>query len=679
MVEAFETFPHLLKPLKIGNILFRNRMFCAPTGHTDIIYDGQPSIDAIMYYERKAMGGAATVTSGEVAVDPDEFFPGRWPCEITMPSNHNFARLATAISGHGAVPVVELAFTGFRSRTRGAKRDDPPWGPIDTVLHDGQRVVAMTDERIFEVIKGFGKAALAAKKAGFGMVCMHAAHGWGLQQFMSPFTNTRTDEWGGNTERRCRFTVMAIDEIHRQCGRDFPVEVRISATEVIPNGYDIDEAVLIAKQLDGHADIIHVSVGGPDTDSAESFARTHVSMFYPQGRNVEYASEIKKHMNSSLVGAVGGLFDPYYMEQILASGKADIVHIARGLICDPDLPNKVRQGRPEDIRKCMRCLNCYSEIINHGDFFCALNPEVSREREVYYSLPAPMKKRVLVIGGGIAGMQAALTAARGGHEVVLCERGAELGGRILCEREVPFKKNLHDYILQQGALLSKAGVDVRLNTDVTYDYALQESPDVIIAAIGSEPVVPDLPGIDGQNVHQAVDVFANPSLAKGKTMILGGGFVGTELAIYLKSCFGIDVEIVEMGGEISDGGNDHHMWTIEDMLEQHEIPLHFHTKAVRIDDAGVVCEGPGGTSPGGEVGSGNDRGVSDGADARGSEVVFRADTVIYAVGMRPLWDDALVFEKCAGAFHMVGECRKAANILFATSSAFVAARHIGRH
>ena len=655
MENAFEKFPHLLSPIKIGGVMFRNRMFCAPTGHTDIVYDGQPGIDAIMYYERKAIGGVATVTSGEVAVDPDEFYPGRWPQEITRPGNHNFSRLAGAISRHGAVPVVELAFTGFRSRTRGAKRDDPPWGPIETTLPSGQKVIAMTDERIQEVIEGFGKAALASKKAGFGMVCIHAGHGWGLQQFMSPYLNTRTDKWGGNTENRCRFTVMAIDEIHRVCGRDFPVEVRISGTEVIKSGYDIEEACLIAKQLDGHADILHVTVGSSDTDSAESFARTHVSMFYPHGRNIEYAAEIKKHVKHSFVGTVGGYSDPYYMEEILASGKADMIFIARGLICDPDLPNKVRQGRPENIRKCMRCLTCYSEILSHGDFLCSINPEVSRERESYYALPVPKKQRVLVVGGGVAGMQAALTASQCGHDVILCEKSGELGGQILCEKDVPFKKRLHEYILQQEALIAKSEIDLRLNTEVTTEYAKNERPDVVIAAVGSEPVIPDIPGIESQNVYQAIEIFKNPSLAKGKTVILGAGFVGTELAIYLKELSGINVEIVEMMGEISDGGNDHHMWAIEDMLEQNEIPIHFNTKAIGITDDGVECSGPQG------------------------KVFYKADTVIHAVGMTPLQDEAVKFNQCAEIFHMVGECQKAATLLFANGTAYTAAKFIGRY
>lgn len=653
MVNAFETFPNLLKPIKVGGVMFRNRMFCAPTGHTDIAYQGQPSIDAVMYFERKAMGGAASITCGEVVVDPDEFTEGRWPREITKPSNYNYPRLASAIARQGAVPVIELQFTGVNSRARGTKRTDPAWGPVDMTLPTGQKVIAMTDERIYEVIEWFGIAALAAKKAGFGMVCLHGAHGWGLQQFMSPTMNTRTDKWGGNPENRCRFAVMAIDEIHRVCGSDFPVEIRISGTEVTKDGYDGAEGCRIAEQLDGHADIIHVSVGALD-HSAESFARTHVSMFYPQGRNVEYAAAIKKVVKKSLVGTVGGLSDPYFMEEVLATGKADLVYMARGLICDPDLPDKVFRGKPEDIRKCMRCLNCFAECMNHGDFFCAINPEISRERENYYSLEPVTKKRVMVIGGGISGMQAALSAAKYGHDVVLCEKGNELGGRILCEKDVPFKERLHEYIIQQRRLIAKAKVDVRLNTEVTLEYVAAEHPDVIIAAVGSEPVVPKIPGIDGKNVYQAIDVFNDPALAKGKIVILGAGFVGTELALYLKDLYGSDVEIVEMLGEISDGGNSHHRRAIEDMISQKSIPVHYNTKAIEITAAGVKTAG------------------SDG------EMFYNADTVIHAVGMRPLQEEAVKFIESAEYFRMVGECKKAANILHATSTAHFAAKFIGR-
>ena len=652
MVNSFETFPHLLSPLKIGDVVFRNRMFASPVNSAEVIYDGQPSLEAVAYFERKAMGGAAAITYGEVDVDPEDYREGRYPREITRMSNYNYARLASAIRRQGAASVLELCFSGIHARmyTGGGK---PAWGPVDMTSPFGGKVAAMPEEKILQIIDEFGNAAFAAKNADFDMICLHGAHGFGLQQFMSPTINTRTDRWGGNPENRCRFAVMAIDKIKQRCGQDFPVEIRISGSEIVKDGYGIDEGCRIAEQLDGHADIIHVSVGAINRFGAETFSRTHVSTFYPSGVNVEYATEVKKHVKKSLVGTVGGLSDPYQMEQLLASGKADIIYMGRELVCDPEFPNKVRRGCVDEIRKCMRCLNCFSEGVRHGDLICAINPEIGREREVYRALSTPEKQRVLVIGGGIAGMQAALTASNNGHDVVLCEKNGELGGKILCEAEVPFKQGLHDYILLQRALIAKSNIDLRLNTEVTPEYVQTESPDVIIAAVGSDPVTPSIPGINKSNVYQAIDVFKNPSLIKERVVILGAGFVGTELAIYLKE-FGIDIEIVEMLGDISDGGNSTHKNAVIDMITRKNIPIHFNTKAVEITGDGVKCQ------------------------SLDVETFYEADTVVHAVGMRPLHDEALKFNRYAKDFYMIGECRKAANILYATSTAYAASRLIGR-
>ena len=652
MVNAFKSFPHLLSPLKIGNVVFRHRICASPVNSAEVIRDGQPSLEAVAYFERKAMGGAAAITYGEVDVDPEDYREGRYPREITRMSNYNYPRLASAIRRQGAVSVLELCFSGIHARMYTGP-GKPAWGPVDMAPRFGEKVAAMPEEKILQIIDEFGNAALAAKNADFDMICLHGAHGFGLQQFMSPTINTRTDRWGGNPENRCRFAVMAIDKIKELCGQDFPVEIRISGSEVVKDGYGIDEGCRIAEQLDGHADIIHVSVGAIERFGAETLSRTQVSMFYPDGVNVECAAEVKKHVKQSFVGTVGGLSDPYLMEQILASGKADIIYMGRGLVCDPDFPNKVRRGRVDEIRKCMRCLTCFAEGVRHGDLICAINPEIGREREVFRALPTPEKQRVLVIGGGIAGMQAALTATKYGHDVVLCEKSGELGGKMLCETEVPFKQNLHNYVLLQRAAIAKSSIDLRLNTEVTPKYAQAEYPDVIIAAVGSDPVTPNVPGINGSKVYQAIDVFKNPSLVKGRVVILGAGFVGTELAIYLKE-FGIDAEIVEMLGDISDGGNSTHKSAVIDMITQKNIPIHFNTKAVEITGDGVKCQGPDG------------------------EVFYAADAVIHAVGMKPLHDEALKFSRCAKDFHMIGECRKAANILYATSTAYAASRLIGR-
>jgi len=658
MVDAFKTFPHLLAPLKIGDVVYRNHMFSAPTGYCDDIAEGQPSWDGLMAFERIAIGGAATVAEGEVIIDHTEFTKGKWPRDVVNMQNYNYSRMASLVKRHGAVPTMELSFSGsgpHKSSIALALQEGRVLeGPVDTVRPDGLKVRAMTSARILDVIKDFGIGALAAKRAGFPMVSIHAAHSRAFQHWFSPFENRRTDKWGGESiENRCRFAVMAIDEIHRVCGRGFPVEIRISGTEILPDGYDVEEACRIAEQLDGHADIINISVSHTDTMHPESFSRTHLSMFYPDGCHASISAEIKKHVKRSLIGVVGGLSDPYLMEEILATGKADIIYMARPLVCDPDLPNKVRAGKPEEIRKCMRCLTCFTERVSPGDMVCAINPEAGRHRENRFYLPPARKLRVLVIGGGIGGMQAALTAAENGHEVILCEKGTELGGNILCERNVPFKKNLHEYIELQKRKVARAGIDVRMNVEVTSEYAEALHPDAIIAAIGSDVVKPPIPGIDGKNAYSGVEAFADPSLIKGRVLILGAGLVGTELGIYLKY-LGFDPEIVEMGNDINDGGNVCHKLAVWDMIIQKNIPIHFNTRAEEIPETGVRCKGPEG------------------------DIFYEADTVVYAAGMKAKKDEALKFYNSAPIFHMVGDCARSCTILNATSSAHTVARYVGR-
>ena len=259
----------------------------------------------------------------------------------------------------------------------------------------------MNEEFIEYTIGKFAKAAAFAKSCGFGMVVIHGGHGWLLSQFLSPTLNTRKDRWGGPAiENRARLAVAICDAIRKAVGPHFPIEIRISGSEVYPGGYGIDEGIAIAKQLDGHVDLIHVSAGSHEVE--EVFTVTHPSMFLPDGVNVKYAAEIKKHVKTP-VATVGALGDPALMEEIIASGKADVVEIARGLIADPDIPIKARTGRTGEIRKCLRCLQCFSTLINVGQFYCSINPESGRELEMKSDLPAAHKKKVLIAGGGCRG------------------------------------------------------------------------------------------------------------------------------------------------------------------------------------------------------------------------------------------------------------------------------------
>lgn len=640
-------YPHLFEPIKVGNTIFRNRLFASPTGHIDTTLDGSPTDLMVEYYARKAKGGAASVAIGECCVDMVRGKRGRRHIDLQSTTNRAMLnRLSSAISRNGAVASLELQHAGYSANSMSGAVG-PAYSSIELEF-EGKHVMAMDEDLILETIDLFADAALYAKNCGFGMVTIHGAHGWLLQQFYSPSFNTRTDRWGGSDENRARFAVAVCDAIHKKCGKNFPVEIRIGGSEIIETGYGIDEGIAIARQLDGHADIIHVSVGAVIHDKS-TFDRTHPSMFRPDGCNVEFAAAIKPHIKQSYVATVGALSDPALMEEIIASGQADIVEAARALICDPDFPNKARAGKDDEIRRCMRCISCLSNLANKGDFLCALNPENNREIELQQVLPPVTPKKVLIAGGGIAGMQAALTAAENGHEVVLCEKTDKLGGAITCEEKVPFKKLLDEYIKRQIRQVEKAGVDVRLNTTVTPEYAKAQQPDVIIAALGSEAITPAVCA-NGKSIS-AEAAYIAPSLVGDTAVILGGGLVGTELAVYLAS-LGRKITIVEMADNYNNGGNALHFVSVMSELKRLGVETFFNTMAAEIDERGVVC-----------------------ADGK----IIPADTVICAAGRRPRADEAIALHDCALEFHQIGDCYNVQNIQAATSRAWTVARQIGRY
>jgi len=649
---AAQEFRHLLTPLTIGNVTFKNRIFSSPTGDTDIQLNYGFSDEAIEYYIRKAIGGAGCVTVSECSVDAKRGIRakgGRYIDLTAQSAQYNLGRLASGINRNGAVSSAELQHLGM-SAFPGT--DEIVYGPSETEMN-GKHILEMPEDIIHEIIDCYVRSAVAAKKLGFRMITIHGAHGWLPQQFYSPTTNHRTDKWGGSSENRARFAVTLIDEIHKHCGRNFPVEIRISGTEV-DDGYDIETGIEVAKQLDGHADIIHVSVGG-FSHSPEVFASTHVSMFKEGGLNVKYAAEIKRHVKNSLVATVGGLSDPYQMEEILASGKADIVELARGLICDPDIPNKLRTGKASEIRRCMRCLMCFTHCMENGDFHCTINPETSREIELHNALPTARAMNVLVAGGGVAGMQLALDAAKYGHKVILCEKTNVLGGAILCEKNVPFKKNLMAYIDQQAEKISKnPNIELRLNTEVTPEYAKAQKADAVVAAIGAKQAIPPIAGITNGTVIDVSAAFEKPESLENDVLIIGGGLAGTELAIYL-SDMGKKVRVIEAADKLGDGGNSLHLNAVRAELSRLSIPVELNTKAVEVTADGVRVE-----------------------SASGTETI-KAGSIVLATGMTPLYDEAYALSDTADYFYTIGDCYHASHILDATSTAFTIARQIGRY
>lgn len=630
----------------LGRTMFRNRIFASPMSGRSLDSKNRPNNDCIAFYERKAIGGAASVCIGDCVVDTKNGLYGEYMIHMDDPmTHHSLNLLSTAISRHGAVASIELQHGGlysmgshFNGRT--------VYGPCGGVSPYGYEFLEMPEEVILRTIESYADAAAWAKKCGFGMVTIHGGHGWLLSQFMSSKVNQRKDRWGGSLENRMRLPLAITQAIRKKTGAGFPIEIRISGSEVTPEGYDLDEGIQIAKMLDGHVDLLHVSAG--HHEKQEVFTVTHPGIFSGDSCNVIYAAEIKKHVKTP-VATVGAHSNPELLEEILASGKADVVEMARALLADPDLPKKARRGGTQEIRPCLRCLQCFSNLITNGQIYCAVNPAIGREREYKYALPIKEKKTVLVAGGGIGGMQAALTAAEQGHRVILCEKSGHLGGALKCEEAVPFKKKIKDYIEYQKRQINKAEIELMLNTAATPQLAAGLSPDVIIASIGAHPIVPAIKGIE--KAAEAEDIYENPEKAGKRAVVLGGGLVGMELAIFLAGK-GRDVTIMEMLPALNNGGNILHQLALDVEIKKFNIKLVLATKALEITDEGVW------------------------GDKDGNRKFIGADTIIYAIGQAPLYEEAAALGKCAPEFYQIGDCVSPGNIMKATSMADAVARNL---
>ena len=634
-------YPHLFSPIKVGNVVFRNRIFASPTGWVDIKDDCTLGDNAIDYYVEKAKGGAASVCVGECQVDRPRSPRGTRCIDLLNPFNIFYlGRMADGIRRHGAVASAELSHCG----RYGGKAMGPSAGEVD-----GHPVTAYTTEEVEEIVGNYVKSAVNAKNKGFNMVTIHGGHGWLPEQFFSEYTNQRTDQWGGSREKRAKFAVTICDRIHEACGKDFPIEFRISASE-LSQGYDFDEGMEYAKALDGHADIIHVSLGVHGTLSNDEWQVCAPTMFQEEGALVEYAAAIKKEMKHSLVGTVGALSTPEYMEEVIASGKADFINCARALMCDPYLPNKARAGRDEEIIPCIKCMSCWSSIMN-GLLVCALNPRTSREAQFPMVQEALVKKNVVVIGGGIAGMEAAVEARRCGHSVTLFEKNDYLGGGMHCEEKVPFKKYFRKYLEYQIRNLKKEGVDVRLGTEATPEMMEEMKPDVILACVGSKPAFPPIPGVDGGNVVTAQYAFENPEQLGKKVAIIGGGLVGCELAIFL-DMEGLQTDVIEMGNVINAPGLSAQGTAVKREMRKRGMEVTFNASAEKITGEGLYY-------------------IQD-----GEEKLLEADTVIVATGQKPLDEEAFAFAPYAPEFQMIGDCSSVANIMTAVRNAYTIARDL---
>lgn len=641
------TYEHLLSPITILGKTYRNRIGASPVGRLVLDENGDVVPAEIRQFENKAKGGCGVVCVGECFVD-DEYSCRENDTPMVFDPNDSvllekISRYARAITDNGAVALAELNHCG-QSKVGKACDNKTAIGPMSWEQEDGIHNVAMDEAMMEHVADNFAKCAYFMKLAGFDGVVVFCGHGWLLHQFLSPRMNRRQDEYGGSLENRARFPLLVLRRIRERVGRDFIMELRVSGSELVPGGMEVEEVAQFCQMAEkaGLADVIQVSQG---IYREPVLSREFSSMFHEPACNSMEGKYIKQRVNLP-VSVVGGINSPEIAEQIIADGRCDIVLLGRELFADIDFAAKVERGDADEVNHCVRCFRCFpgphedidpEELDKDGGpggipfKECTVNPMYGREETGVGR--AHVKKNVLVIGGGVGGMQAAIAAAERGHDVTLLEKTDKLGGILeFCDTDV-HKTDLRFFRDQLGRKLQRRGVKVLLNTQAGDDFVARYGPDHVICAVGSHAIVPPIEGIE--NAMHALEAYRHPEKVGQRVVMIGGGLAGCETGLNLADQ-GKDVTIIEMLPKLAPDGENLHRAMLLHLLEQ-KADCRTETRCTKIGRDFVIA-----------------------LDRDGNEQRFDCDTVVYAVGMRSNSDTVENLRKAAGdtPFVCVGDCLK---------------------
>lgn len=639
----------LFEPGKIGKLSIKNRILMCPMGVGGLEEpQGGLSQRGIDYYVARAKGGTGLIITGLTRVSREIEPPLEDKLIIDSKTCVTWLNeLAEAVHDYGAKVAIQLTAGLGRVATLDLLKIAGAVAPSALPAFEDPTIMTreLSTEEIERLVHAFEFSAEILRLAGIDAVELHGHEGYLFDQFITALWNKRTDKYGGDLEGRLRFPVEVIEAIKRGAGADFPVIFRFGLKHYIDGGREVEEGLEIARRLEAAgADAFEVDAG-----CYETWYWAHPPTTLPPGCMVDMAQMAKRVVKVPVI-AVGKLGYPELAERVLQEGKADFICLGRALLADPEWPNKVKKGRLEDIRPCIGCHEgCLKRVFDVKYLSCAVNPATGMERE-FTIKPAEKKKTVLVVGGGASGMEAARVTALGGHKVTLWEKGDALGGNLIPASVPDFKQDYRRLINFLSTQIKKLDVTIELAKEATAELILEMKPDVVFIATGSTSIVPEIPGVGKKMVVTAVDLLLDKQEAGKSVVVVGGGLIGCETALYLAQK-GKKLTIIEMlNGVMLDMYSANRMHLLK-LLADADVNILTETKCLEIRDNGITI-----------------------ADKYGKRSTLEADTVVLAVGLKSTEGLLEALKDKIPEVYAIGDCVEPRKVINAIWEGFRTAR-----